>query len=396
LAPTGYDIVIVGGGIAGSSLAIGMAKQGAKVLLLERETRFKDRVRGEMAFPWGRAEARELGILEMLVEACAHDIPFIDSGTGPRDFVSTTPQHLPGLTFAHPEMQEILIAAAETAGAEVRRGVTVDRIEPGSPPAVRINGADSDRISARLVVGADGRGSACRKWSGFAVQEAAHGFLLAGVLLSDVSSPEDLVRFAFNPYFGMLHVVIPIGANRFRAYFGYPKSLGYRLQGGSMLNEFHSESAKVAPYIGQLYEKAKCIGPLASFDVSESCVEHPYRDGVALIGDAAGTSDPTWGQGLSLSLRDARVLRDELAGNSDWHAAGNRYAEQHGKYFRVCQTVEGWLRRLLQDPSPDAALIRQRAMPLIEQDPTRIPDHLNSGPDLPLDDNVRARLFGEC
>jgi hypothetical protein len=34
---------------------------------------------------------------------------------------------------------------------------------------------------------------------------------------------------------------------------------------------------------------------------------------------------------------------------------------------------------LLQDPPPDAALIRQRAMPLIEQYPTRMPDQLTSG-----------------
>jgi menaquinone-9 beta-reductase len=41
-------------------------------------------------------------------------------------------------------------------------------------------------------------------------------------------------------------------------------------------------------------------------------------------------------------------------------------------------------------------MIRRKAMPLIEQDPTRVPDHLFSGPDLPANDEVRARLFGEC
>jgi len=46
-------------------------------------------------------------------------------------------------------------------------------------------------------------------------------------------------------------------------------------------------------------------------------MNHPYRDGVALLGDAASTSDPTFGQGLSLALRDARVLRDQLLANSD-------------------------------------------------------------------------------
>jgi 2-polyprenyl-6-methoxyphenol hydroxylase-like FAD-dependent oxidoreductase len=39
---------------------------------------------------------------------------------------------------------------------------------------------------------------------------------------------------------------------------------------------------------------------------------HPYRRGVALVGDAAAVSDPSWGQGLSMTLRDVRVLRDQL------------------------------------------------------------------------------------
>jgi hypothetical protein len=58
--------------------------------------------------------------------------------------------------------------------------------------------------------------------------------------------------------------------------------------------------------------------------------------------------------------------------------------------------VEGWLRTLFQDPSAEAAVRREKAMPLIGQDPTRVPDHIFSGPDLPVNDNVRARFFGEC
>jgi len=42
-----YDIITVGGGLGGASLAKAMAEHGAKVLVLERETRFKDRVLGE-------------------------------------------------------------------------------------------------------------------------------------------------------------------------------------------------------------------------------------------------------------------------------------------------------------------------------------------------------------
>jgi menaquinone-9 beta-reductase len=382
--------------LGGASLAQAMATRGAKVLVLEREMRFRDRVRGEMMVPWGVAEAQELGILDFLKNTCAHSIPYVEMGTGRRDLTSTTQQKLPALTFAHYEMQEALLASAQAAGAEVRRGINVERIEPGQPATVLIRHPDLQQISARLVVGADGRGSACRKWANFPVQQAQVDFLFGGVVLTNLSAPEDLVYFIFNADMGTIVGFIPIGKKRFRAYFGYPKSSSYRLQGENTLELFFSESAKTLPAVTQLHAGAKCVGPLASFDVSESWVEHPYRDGVALIGDAAGTSDPTWGQGLNLTIRDARVLRDELCRNSDWDLAGNHYAEQHGRYFHRCHTVEGWLRTLFQDPSPPATAIRQKAMPLIAEDPTRVPGHLFSGPDLPVSDQVRARFFGEC
>ena len=42
-----YDLITVGGGMAASALAKCMAESGAKVLILEQETRFRDRIRGE-------------------------------------------------------------------------------------------------------------------------------------------------------------------------------------------------------------------------------------------------------------------------------------------------------------------------------------------------------------
>lgn len=391
-----YDIITVGGGIAASALAKAMAERGARVLVLERETMFKDRVRGEGLVCWGVGEARELGIYELLKESCGHDVPFVDSGMGLRDLTKTTPQRVPLLSFQHPLMQETLLAAAEHAGAEVRRGVTVEQIETGRTPAVVTNSENHERIAARLVVAADGRGSVARKWAGFAVQEQSNPFYMAGVLLTDVKAPTDTIYFLFNPDLGMCAVLIALPNCRFRAYLIYPKTIGYRLQGDSMLSLFTSESPKVYPPLAEYYAEAKNIGPLASFDASDSWVEHSYRDGVVLVGDAAATTDPTFGQGLSLALRDARTLRDELSKDSDWAAAATRYADQRRVYFRTCHTVEGWLRTLFLDPSPAAAALRAKAMPLIAQDPSRVPDHINSGLDLPLNDHARARMFGEC
>src|SRR5262249_38883662 len=122
-----YDIVTIGGGVAGSSLARSMAASGARVLVLEREKEFKDRVRGEAMLPWGVGETRQLGIYELLRETCFHDQPWFDMYLGPaqmmhRNLPSTTPQAAPMCNFYHPKMQETLIAAAAKAGAEVRRG----------------------------------------------------------------------------------------------------------------------------------------------------------------------------------------------------------------------------------------------------------------------------------
>jgi menaquinone-9 beta-reductase len=391
-----YDIITVGGGIAASSLAMAMAGRGAKVLVLERDKQFKDRVRGEAVVSWGVAEANELGIYSLLKEKCAHEVPQIEAGSGLRDLKATTTQQLPLLSFPHQVMQETLFTAAENAGVEVRRGVSVEGVECGVRPTVIVDGHSHERISARLVIAADGRGSVVRKQTGFSVREQTNGYYMAGVLLTNVHASTEIMHAVFNPELGTWTGLIPQAGGLFRAYLTYPKTMGYRLQGESMFERFIRESAKAYPPMADFCADAKRVGPLASFDASDDWVEEPYRDGVVLVGDAAATTDPTYGQGLSFALRAARVLRDELTNNSDWDLAGRNYAERHRRSFHACHVVEGWVRTLFQDPSPEAAALRTRTMPLIAEDPTRVPDHILSGPDLPLNDQVRARLFGEC
>jgi flavin-dependent dehydrogenase len=57
-----YDVITVGGGLGGAALAKVLAENGVHVLVVERETTFKDRVRGEWIAPWGVAEAQKLGL----------------------------------------------------------------------------------------------------------------------------------------------------------------------------------------------------------------------------------------------------------------------------------------------------------------------------------------------
>jgi 2-polyprenyl-6-methoxyphenol hydroxylase-like FAD-dependent oxidoreductase len=391
-----YDVIAVGGGLGGATLAKVMSSAGARVLILEQETRFKDRVRGEFLPPWGVAEARSLDI-EASLQGCGCNVRYLEMGLGcARDLVVTTPQGLPALGFSHPEVQEALLQAATDAGAEVRRGVTVTAIEPGHPPQVRFRDSGNvETLSARMVVAADGRNSAARKWSRFAVQRQPHSFLFAGVLLSGLAMSHDLGHYFFNPAMATVIGIVYEGKDRFRAYLAYPTEGIERLQGEQALPRFLDYSRRTTVFPNFYDGTVRCIGPLASFACDEDWVVHPYSKGVALIGDAAATSDPAYGQGMSLTLRDVRTLSQRLLSSSDWDAVGHDYATEHNRYFSVIHRSCEWLRQVFQEQGPDAERRRANAMPLIGEDPTRIPDHIMSGPELPIDESVRARFFGE-
>lgn len=393
-----YDLAIIGGGLGGSALGLAMAKRGARVLLIEREEAFRDRVRGEGMTPWGCAEARELGIYDLLRDACGNEVRFFDTYAGPacmrRDLPETTPQGLPALTFLHPEMQENLLTAAREAGVEVRRGASVTGITPGAPPHITVSqDGKTEEISARLVVGVDGRTSHARTWGGFTVNQDPHRLFIGGVLLEGTKAPADAVSLVQG--FGRGAIFFPQRDGRMRAYILYHRDVHEeRISGPTALPAF-CEQAILAGTPADWVSEARAVGPLATFEGADSWVPHPYRDGVVLIGDAAAASDPSWGQGLSLTLRDVRTLRDQLLAHEDWDAAGHAYAEAHDRYYATLRTVEDWNTKLFMEVGEAADARRARALPLIMADPTRVPDVLMSGPMQPLGEAERIRFIGE-
>jgi menaquinone-9 beta-reductase len=400
MASSTYDIITVGGGLAGSALAKVMAEHGASVLVLEKETRFKDRVRGESMVSWGVAEARELGIYDTIMAAGGHELPWWDRYQGPtkvehRNLATTTTPRVPSIAFYHPAMQEALLEAAGGAGAEIRRGARVTGVRINSAPTVsaEIDGRQVE-IKARLVVGAGGRTSRVRSWSGFNVRRNPDQNLCSGVLFDDMPVPDDAIHVWMNPPMGLLAILFPQGHGRVRAYLTYPATTGHRLSGEADMPRFVEDSLRAGAE-AEYYSKGKAVGSLATFNGAATWVEHPYKDGVVLIGDAAAASDPSLGQGLSLTVRDVRVLRDQLLEHENWDEAGHAYAEEHDRYYGIYHTFEQWMTQILYETGPEADARRERVMPLWEEDPSRATDILHSGPDQPLDEVARKRFFGE-
>jgi 2-polyprenyl-6-methoxyphenol hydroxylase-like FAD-dependent oxidoreductase len=206
--------------------------------------------------------------------------------------------------------------------------------------------------------------------------------------------PVDTIYWIVNPSLGQAALIAPQGQGRVRAYVVYPHDASHRLQGTADIPHFIEESVKAgAPR--EFYAGAREAGPLASFEGADTWVPHPYRTGVVLIGDAASSNDPSFGQGLSLTVRDVRTLRDQLLSHEDWNTAGHAYAEEHDRYYGTLHRVTEWIGQMLYEPGPEAEARRARALPLIAQEGTRVPDHLFSGLELPADETVRRRFFGE-
>jgi 2-polyprenyl-6-methoxyphenol hydroxylase-like FAD-dependent oxidoreductase len=405
-----YDAIIVGGGLAGSSLAIALAPMGARILIVENQDQFRDRIRGEVLMPWGSLEAKRLGIYDLLLKHCAIEVAYYSrfrSGAPAlvRDLAATTPGNTCCMTFPHPAMQEVLLAQAASLGVEVRRGEAVANITAGDPATVHV-GSDANGLSARLVVLADGRDSRLRGIVGFEVKRDPEQLITAGMILEgDTDCSEFLagsapahtstINLFSDPAGGRMVIAMRIAPGRNRIYLIHHKDiLPKRLSGRHSVEQMiHQLQAAGAP--AHWFERARQDGPFASFDGSHRWVEHPYRDGVVLIGDAAAATDPAWGRGLSRTLRDVRLLRDRLLAEPDWKSAAEAYAGDHDDFYGRMRRLEAMETTLLFERGEEADRRRTRAFELFAQDPSRVPDAPGLGPEAPSDDLARARFFGE-
>ena len=298
---------------------------GEQDLVLEREARFKDRVRGENILPWGVAAARRLGILDDLIAAGGRLVPFFNTyfmgmQTQHRPFPATTPSGEAALNIYHPDLQEALLSGASRAGAEVKRGASVQGIteQDGRWMVTFAEGGQTRSVTARVVIGADGRFSRMREWGGFTVRRDPNNLRIAGALATGVAAPDDGIHLCLGPGFGSF--VAPLGNERARVYFVYVGAMGDRKLSGKDAISAFVEGCRATNVPSSWFDRIEVVGPLAEFEGAEQWVSSPAKPGLALIGDAAGATDPSWGCGTledphrrgdacELPLRDRRLGR---------------------------------------------------------------------------------------
>lgn len=404
------DVVIVGGGIAGGALATALARGGQSVTVLERSTEYKDRVRGEYMQPWGVADAQRLGVFDTLLEAGGNVITKIvpyDELLEPslaESFALPIDSVVPGapgaLGIGHPAACGALSAAATNAGATVVRGVEQLDFTLGAAPSVRwsINGT-AHEVSCRLVVGADGRESAVRRHAGVPLNANPARLLGAGLVVDDAPGwPTD--TFTVGSEDDRVFFMVPLGNGRVRLYLLYDARDKGRFAGASKAERFLAGFALRSVPIAEEFCSATPAGPCAVYPMNDSWCDDPAPPGAVLIGDAAGYSDPHIGQGLSVAMRDARVVSELLADSADWSPATLKpYVEERTERMRRLRFVNEIMTAMRAQFDEEGRAMRRRAMKLMQQQPEFALFRAASlvGPEKPppeaFDEAVRERLL---
>ena len=186
------------------------------------------------------------------------------------------------------------------------------------------------------------------------------------------------------------------GAETTRLYLNMPYE---KLRGSRADRSFDALIAVAAQYMpdGAL-NGVRQEGPIGFFSNADTWATQIAGHGVVLIGDAAGSIDPTQGLGTSQLFRDVRELSDLLLSDDDWPAVIREYAERRRRYFAVLRQYDLWRNIIDIDASQAADRLREGNQAAAQADPTlggfalieaRGPDGLDG------DANARAAYFGK-
>lgn len=343
MSRTTPEVLVVGGGPAGSACALLLAHRGVDVLLLDKARFPRAKPCGECVNPGAVAALHRLGLHETVSALAPARLDGWRLRDGRAEVSASFGDGLHGLGVPRRTFDAALLEAARRAGVRVAEGERVVGVRPatgpGARPGVEVRGrgakSSTHTLAPRVVVGADGLRSVVVRSLGLVARPARIRKLSLTAHVAGTGLPTG---------HGLLHVsrgttlgVAPVGEDRWNVTVvtGTPAPRG-------------SPSPDPAGFVGAVlgerlpgarWDFLDAPGASGPFDLPVRCAWAP---GVVLVGDAAGYFDPFTGQGIYRALRTAELAAGavvEALAERGWAplAAYDRRWRQEVRWSRYVQ-----------------------------------------------------------
>ena len=306
-----YDAIIVGARCAGSPAAMLLARDGHKVLVVDKATFPSDTLSTHFITSEGVKSLADWGLLDRVMATGCPPLPDSKIVWGG---VEMPPISDPVYTPICPRrtvLDHILVEAAREAGAEVHEGFSLDDLlwESGAVVGIRGHGRDGQAVEERatVVVGADG------KYSRVADKASAPQYnVFPSATCGYYSYWSDFEGPGMEVYVQDGYGIFTFKTNDGLTCSGieWPKARFEEARKdieGSMMATFDR-----IPGMGERARKATRVDQYYGVAGADSYYRKPYGPGWALAGDAGYHKDPLLGQGITDAFRDATMLSGAL------------------------------------------------------------------------------------
>ncbi|WP_456379728.1 2-octaprenyl-6-methoxyphenyl hydroxylase [Thiolapillus sp.] len=307
-----YDIIIVGGGMAGASLAIALSGHGLRIALIEAAALKVDTVPNydDRGIALALASQRIFAALQVWdgmadqAEPIRH-IHISEQGGFGLAHLDANEEQVPALGY---------VITARSLGAALLKRLSrltdIDIIAPGRVQWANIEdnlahiGLQEQTLSARLLVAADGGNSFVRQQLCFEVQRREYGQSAITANITPGRPHHNIAyeRFTCNGPMAML----PMTEQRCALIWSVRDEMAGEILS---LNEQQFLS-RVQQQFGWRLGRLQHAGKRSSYPLSQLYVPDTIKPRAVVIGNAAHTLHPVAGQGFNLGIRDVAALAE--------------------------------------------------------------------------------------
>ena len=313
------DVIVIGGGPAGSTVSTLLARQGFSVTILERE-RFPRFQIGESLLPYNNDLFSRLGVLDRL-ETLPH-VPkygaLFVTGDGQLGYSFRFDQRLQdpyrrSFQVKRAEFDQLMLENAERHGAEVRQETSVTGVDLSDPRRAVVRTSAGQALEARFIVDASGHGAVVGSIVGNRSEVKSLRKIAFFAHYRNVPRPagkdggSTVIAVLRNAWFWM----IPVSPELMSV--GLVVDREHYVASGLAPQEMLDRTIEATPWVAERMKHAERVSPVHArkdFSFRMSRIAGPN---FALVGDSAGFLDPIFSTGVFMAMKAGDLAAGAIA-----------------------------------------------------------------------------------